>query len=437
MLQSRNCCPRDRQHGGLQGREAGLDLEDFAQEPGHYQSFPVIAPSSLVKHGPQDIRSPREVHANLVSREQQDDAWVFTRDRAQAEMAHESVLLAGFRKRAAKAEREARIDVDRDAVRLQEVERSVDERKRACDVEIRAMRARLQEAETRRDETETSCRARVEESQELLKNEWEHTAKLEALLKSEQKRTGAALARVAEAEAQSAARLAARDVKVEQARLEAKERAEAAHTVSEDRIRLVEEQYAADVQLVSERGAAVRNLCQGRVELEAGRQASTEGRAKERTDVAAMRLDLDTYCIKQHKLKHGEDATKFVERVQEREKDAQVGVGKKIARVAPLFDFAARMSLEANRRELQSIASLEVAAHTLGKHVETRVKYTGAVDDCVSKVLRCTLHAEAGTCEFQMAPSARSLPPPGSGNGAMASAILPPPKAPQDVSVCG
>eukprot|EP00747_Dinoflagellata_sp_TGD_P182371 gnl/TRDRNA2_/TRDRNA2_36604_c0_seq1.p1 gnl/TRDRNA2_/TRDRNA2_36604_c0~~gnl/TRDRNA2_/TRDRNA2_36604_c0_seq1.p1 ORF type:complete len:417 (-),score=101.18 gnl/TRDRNA2_/TRDRNA2_36604_c0_seq1:167-1417(-) len=382
------------------------EVEDFADEPGKDQVFPAVAPPSYAKLGPQDLRQPHEILAALREKEKKDDIWAFDRDRAKAALAREQLLVCKFRQQAKQAEKSAADSKLLASARLVEIEHAADVRKSRGEADIRATKMRIEEAHRMDEATQIECRQRIAEAQALLENEKRSTAEVEQLFEKERTKSEATWQRVANLEAESQERLAARDLEVQAADQEAQRRIAQARDVADARIREVEERFAAELRRMQERLAITQEQCTERIRLESERKAQSEQEAVDRRTSATSRLETEKQCMKQVCATTLEDCRSHLERVLHREDETATYVGKKVHMYSELFDLASARSLEAHRKELHSTMSLEQTVHILGKHVATRQQYNTALDNKISTSLHGCLHNTAGE------PSPRSLPIP-------------------------
>jgi len=228
-------------------------LTEVAPLPGLAQSFPVVAPLSSRRLGPQDVCKPAEAFAKIQADERQGDEWTFRRDRAKAALARGRQVATGRRHRAEEAQKAERVAEVAAAKQKEEAEKVAAERRKQGDDLVRALRARVEEAKRQREEVEALSRQRIQEARQLLDNEKAHTAQVEAMLKQERRRSEAARRGVEKELAQSDARLASRDGDIAEAEKQASQRIEASEQVGKSRLRSVEERCRAELQTMHER----------------------------------------------------------------------------------------------------------------------------------------------------------------------------------------
>mmetsp|Transcript_133805 Transcript_133805/g.286177 ORF Transcript_133805/g.286177 Transcript_133805/m.286177 type:complete len:426 (-) Transcript_133805:65-1342(-) len=384
--------------------------EEYADEPGLTQSFPVVAPLAQTKRGPQNIRAPHEVYERICENELQDDTWLFRRDRAQAAISHREVIATGLRFRAERAEREAEVSAMKAGESVVAIAKSKDERQRQGEHSVRLMEARLKEVGTVREEVALECAGRIEETRALLAMEQEHTAEVEKLLQKEKEKSAEVWRRVAELEAESKARLAARDEELEAERAVLAKRTEEARVIAEARVREVAERCSAELRQMRDHVAAGQARCQERVDTEILRKAWMESEAERRRGVAAGRLTTEQSCMKQCSIARLTDGSNYVQRVQRREEKTKAFVEEwKDGSVSELLSTATTFTHEAHRRELLSTISVEHAVHTLGQHYATQRQYNPTTDGKISSILHGCLHS--GNAQGGQ-PSPRNLPRP-------------------------
>lgn len=384
------------------------EVEDHAPEPSLTQSFPVVAPLSLKKLGPTDVRNPQEVAAQIEAKEAKDDAWSFRRDRAKAALLREQQLAAGLHHRAGRAERVADNTAIQEAERVAFLEQAAEARRKRGDDDLRAMRAKVQEARNRSEEVDFQVKQCGAEVRALLEAEKSQTAAVEALLSRERQTSEASWRRTAEMEAESQARIAVRQAVVERTDAEAENRRAAAQRVASTRVEEVRERCKAEVEAMRRQLELARARCRERVDLEENRFGQTKEHAQTQRGTASARLGADQQSMKHQGTALADDCKAHVQRVQRREDVTYMAVAHKMEEMAPLFEAAGQKSLESHRRDADTTASLEHAVHVLGKHVSTRHQYGPSLDAKVSSVLSGALHARP----IPSAPSPRSLPPP-------------------------
>lgn len=384
------------------------EVQDHAPEPGLTQCFPVVAPLSLKKLGPTDIRNPSEIIAQIEAKEAKDNAWGFQRERAKAALLREQQLAAGLHHRAGRAERVADNTAIQEAERIATLAQAAEARRKRGEDEIRAMRMKVREAQARKEEVDLQVKQCISEACSLLDAEKRHTAEVKDLLQRERQTSEVAWKRTADAEAESLARIQVRKSAVERADAEAEGRSSTAKRVADARVSEVRERCEAEVAAMRRQLEAARERCRERVEIEEDRFGQTKGHAQAQRDHASMRLGMDQHSMQHHGSLLAEDCKAHVQRVQLREDKTVMVVRHKMEEMAPQFEAAGQKSFESHRRDAHTTASLEQAVHVLGQHVSTRHQYGTSLDSKVSAILSGCLHARP----IPGAPSPRSLPPP-------------------------
>lgn len=369
--------------------------EDLAPEPGLTQAFPIVAPQSDERHGPQDIRPPQQVLSRMLERERLDDSWAFRRERAQAEIEKEERVEIALRRRAEKAERSLRDAITVAGHRKVDIEASAEERRRRGDAEELALETRLKEAKKREAEMVARCSERLEETRAQLEIERRHTAEVQVLLARERARSDAGRCDADVAAAASSDRLENRDKDVQAAQEQAERHVDRARRAAAERLRAVEARCRAELTAAQERLASQQARCEQRELLEVTRRRSAADIAEERKLRAASRLATDQACMKVCTTAIKADCDGLVKKVQQREEKTRAFTSEKIDQTGMLHSSAAARSAEAQRRERDAAASLSMGVTVLGRHLATQRQHSLAVDSRLAAVLDRPMPATA------------------------------------------
>mmetsp|Transcript_78191 Transcript_78191/g.203719 ORF Transcript_78191/g.203719 Transcript_78191/m.203719 type:complete len:428 (-) Transcript_78191:78-1361(-) len=404
----------DGKAGGADALAVGEDT-DFASEPQLFQAFPVVAPMSHLRLGPQDVHPPHVSHPKLLEQEDADEVWRFRRERAQAALLYEQRRTATCRRAAETAERAAEAAAKCASDRGVDLEWSrMDRVRRGCE-STQALSKRLQDTQEAHRVVDEDCRRRLEEAKALLAIEREATAALEEMLEQERRRNKENECRVEELEGGAQRRVEQRRDIVEKQCADASVRILEAHSVADRRIREAQERAEHGVRMLREQQLApLRERCQENVTLEVRRNQALASEADLRLQSAGERLGVEELCMRQCTALIKDDCKAHVRRAFQREERTDAFVREwKSGAVAQVFSRAAGQSQAAHRREFLSKTSLEQAAHVLGSHYKTQRQYNLAADNKLSGILGGALHdaaAEVGA----PSPSPRSLPLPDS-----------------------
>jgi len=389
------------------GHADGID-DDYAPEQGLLQCFPVVAPLSDKKLGPQDIMEVSDVWSQIRGKELIDDNWMFKRERAQASIEREQGLVTKLRHRAERAERDTYAAAADARAQLVDVERAVDERRRKAQDSVRQMRMRLQEAQKLRDEAARACLERVGEAKALLENERRHTLEVEELLQRRRESAAAAWRQNEELQAQSEARLASCEKEVLVSEEESKQRVEEAKQKVKEQVAQAEARSQEDLRAARQRLVACEESCRYRLEVEWQRKEQCDKALQKRKTEAVSRLEIDQFIMQRHLSNLKEDCEAHVQKVVKREVITQLEVAKKVDALADYFSSATDRTVQMHERERQSINSMGQAVHTLGQSVASRQQYNVRIDNELSACLKGHLHGMPDIA----APSPRALPPP-------------------------
>jgi len=381
--------------------------DDYAPEPGLRQCFPVLAPLSDKRLGPQDVMNPSAVWSQIREKELTDDSWSFKRDRAKAELAWQQGLATKLRHHAEHAERDTRSAASSARAQLVDIERAVDERKTKAAESVRQMRMRLQEVQKLRDEAACACRERMAEAELLLKNEQSHTAEVRELAQHRRQAAAAAWRQNEGLQAESEAHLTACDKEVEASELEAKQRVEAAKLKVQGQIAQAMVRNQEELRAARERLVACEESCRYRLEVESQRKEQREQSLQKWKTDALARLEIDQFIMQNHLTSLQKDCAAQVQNAAKRREVSALEIEKKVGALDDVFSSTAARSMETQQRERHSILSMGQAVHTLGEYVSCRQQYSTCIDERLSSCLQGHLHGVPGIA----APSPRMLTP--------------------------
>mmetsp|Transcript_36344 Transcript_36344/g.77357 ORF Transcript_36344/g.77357 Transcript_36344/m.77357 type:complete len:437 (+) Transcript_36344:96-1406(+) len=388
------------------------DEDDVAASPRLYQAFPVVAPLSDKKLGPQDVRPSHEMHPRLLEKEDADEAWRFRRDRAQAALLYEQRRVAVRRRAAEAAERDLEAAKQEAIDRKFDIDLAAKDRARRGHEAVQAMKKRMQDAQEAHRYVDEDCRRRREEAQALFQIEKEASKAVEDMLAAEVERNEAWRKRLEKLEADSLERRTERQRAVEEKGREEQARIEEAKQLAEQRLLVAEERARQVVELYrQEQLALAERRCQERSDTEVRRNQAVAEEAHRQLHKAAARLGTEEMCMKQHIGHVDIDGKAHLDRIVERQHKTEAFVDLwHRGPITQVVGRAANKSQAAHRREELSKTSLEQSAHVLGHHYKTQRHYNLTTDSKVSHILDGVLHDawQVGT----EPPSARSLPVP-------------------------
>eukprot|EP00933_Yihiella_yeosuensis_P008978 TRINITY_DN11471_c0_g2_i1.p1 TRINITY_DN11471_c0_g2~~TRINITY_DN11471_c0_g2_i1.p1 ORF type:complete len:419 (-),score=112.81 TRINITY_DN11471_c0_g2_i1:652-1908(-) len=363
--------------------------EDLAPLGGLHQAWPIVAPLSDVRMGPQDVRQASEAQS-LKRLDDQEAEWAFQREEAQESIEKERRRLVTQKQRTAKAERELNATINTCVWQVADAKKAAEDRRRRGEQDLQALEVQVRQAEILLEEAQRESARRIAEASGLVNAEQRYASDVEDLLKIAREKRLAMERHADETEARCRKTLADRDSQMEQRSTELRKNRDEAKKEAEER--LAEVRRRCEERREEGRQEVLKAKENGTVRLQAEEKRNTNAKdaAERRKKDAEERLDKERIGVQTFTGVIAEDCGDFLQRKKQREEATrtryselnQVGAMTKVNATAESWNHMAQ------RKEFCTKASLDQTVYVLGHHYQTRWNYTQAADGKIKTVLK-------------------------------------------------